>query len=288
MEVSHIRGPADGTLDCTAELLGNLLSESEDPDGTALSEAVRAKLGITEPLTKPAMASPSPPLTSLADDLKRSRVSRLLPKVTCPSPFHPRAPTFPIAELQDVPVTEAENKELTALAPLAGRLRPPSDPTSGGGKSGKPISQANIQLELPEFDPKNLPEWAKEFAEFLLLTGQSHVDVATKCTLLKRSCKKKLLQKHVKQIVKTCSTWVEVLQRLEKTFPVCETDLLSGCRDPTHSRNLERAAGPKEQALVAEPPTLHRESGRATKPNQDIIYPISAACTKKHPQDHSS
>ena len=49
-----------------------------------------------------------------------------------------------------------------------------------GGKSGRPIAQANIQLELPEFDPKNLPEWADEFAEFLLLTGQSHVDVATK------------------------------------------------------------------------------------------------------------
>ena len=90
---------------------------------------------------------------------------------------------------------------------------------------GRPIAQANIQLELPEFDPKNLPEWAEEFAEFLLLTGQSHVDVATKCSLLKRSCKKVFLQKQVKQIVKTCSSWAEGFQRLEKTFPVYETDL---------------------------------------------------------------
>ena len=29
----------------------------------------------------------------------------------------------------------------------------------------------------------------------------------------------------MKQILKTCSTWAEVLQRLEKTFPVYETDL---------------------------------------------------------------
>ena len=78
---------------------------------------------------------------------------------------------------------------------------------------------------MPEFDPKNLPEWAEEFAEFLLLTGQSHPDVATKCSLLKRSCKKKYLPKEVKQIVKTCSTWAEVLQKLEKRFPVYETDL---------------------------------------------------------------
>ena len=43
--------------------------------------------------------------------------------------------------------------------------------------------------------------------------------------MLPASCKKKILQKQVKQIVKTCSTWAEVLQRLKKTFPVYETDL---------------------------------------------------------------
>ena len=215
--------PTHGALDCTAEPLAKLLSGSEDPDVTALSEAVKAKLGITEPLPKPALLSPSPGLSTLADDLKRSRVSRLLPKVTCPSPFHPRARTVPVAELQDVPVTETEKRGLSALAPLAGVS--PSSLTPGGGKTGRPIAQANIQLELPEFDPKNLPKWAEEFAEFLLLTGQSQVDVATKCSLLKRSCKTKFLQKQVKQIVKTCSTWAEVLQRLEKTFPVYETDL---------------------------------------------------------------
>ena len=225
VEDSHLPGPTYRALNRTAELLAKLLSGSEDPDVTALSEAVRAKLGITEPLPKPALASPSPGLSTLADDLKPSRVSVLLPKVRCPSPFHPRARTVPIAELRGVPVTENEKKGQTALAPLAGRAFPRSDLTSGGGKSAKPIAQANIKLELPEFDPKNLPEWAEEFAEFLLLTSQSHVEVATKCSLLKRSCKKKFLQKQVKQIVNTCSTWVEVLQRLDKTFPVYETDL---------------------------------------------------------------
>ena len=77
-------------------------------------------------------------------------------------------------------MTEPEKRELTALAPLAGKLPPPSDPTSGGGTSGKPIAQANIQLELPEFDPKHLPERAVEFAAFLLATGQSHREVTTK------------------------------------------------------------------------------------------------------------
>ena len=217
--------PTHGALDRTAQLLAKLLSGSEDPDVTALSQAVKAKVGITEPLPKPALLSPSPGWSTSADDLKRSRVSRLLPKVTCPSPFHPRARTVPIAELQDMPVTETEKRGLSVLAPLAGVSPSPSGLTPGAGKMGRPIAQANIQLEQPVFDPKILPEWAEEFAEFLLLTGQSHVDVATKCSLLKRSCKNKFLQKQMKQIVKTCSTWAEVLQRLEKTFPVYETDL---------------------------------------------------------------
>ena len=66
-------------------------------------------------------------------------------------------------------MTETEKEGLTALAPLAGVPPPPSGLTPGGGKSGKPIAQANIQLELPEFDPKNLPEWAEEFAGFFCL-----------------------------------------------------------------------------------------------------------------------
>ena len=223
VERQHHPRPTYGALDHTAKLLAKLLSGSEDPDVTALSEAIKAKLGIAEPSSKPELSSPSPGLSTLADDLKRSRVSRLLRKVTCPSPFQPRARTVPIAELQDVPVTETEKRGLSALAPLA-RVSP-SGLTPGGGKRGRPIAQANIQPELPELDPKSLPEWAEEFAEFLLLTGLSHVDVATKCSLLKRSCKKNFLEEKVKQIVKNCPPWAEVLQRLEKTFPVYDTDL---------------------------------------------------------------
>ena len=127
----HLSEPTYGALDRTAQLLANLLSGSEDPDVTALSEAVKAKLGISEPLSQPALAPPSPGLSTLAEDLKRSRVSRLLPKPTCPSPFHPRARTVPIAELQDVPMTETEKRKLSALAPLAGAPPPPSGLTPG-------------------------------------------------------------------------------------------------------------------------------------------------------------
>ena len=64
-------------------------------------------------------------------------------------------------------MTQTEKTGLSAVAPLAGVPSPPSGLTPGGGKSGRLIAQANIQLELPECDPKNLPELAEEFAEFL-------------------------------------------------------------------------------------------------------------------------
>ena len=134
VEEHHPR-PTYGALDQTAELLAKFLSGSEDPDVTALSEAIKAKLGIAEPLPKPEFLSLSPGLSTLAEDLKRSRVSRLLPKVTCPSPFHPRARTVPMADLQDVPVTESERRGLSALAPLAGVS--PTGLTPGGGKTGR-------------------------------------------------------------------------------------------------------------------------------------------------------
>ena len=120
VEQSHSPMTTYGALDRTAELLAKLLFGSEDLDVTALSEAAKAKLGITEPLPKPALASPSPGLGTLVEDLKQSRVSTLAPKVTCPSPFHPRARTLPITELQDVPVAKTQKRGLTAVAPLAG------------------------------------------------------------------------------------------------------------------------------------------------------------------------
>ena len=47
--------PTHGALHHTAECLAKLLSGSEDPDVKALSDAVKSKLGITEPLPKQAL-----------------------------------------------------------------------------------------------------------------------------------------------------------------------------------------------------------------------------------------
>ena len=107
----------------------------------------------------------------------------------------------------------------------------PSPPSGGTGdprllgRGRKAIASANLQIELPEFDPKNLPEWAEEFSEFLLLIGQQHAYVRTKCTLIKKWCKKKYLQRQVKTAIRKSSKWGYFLKRLEQMYPVYETDL---------------------------------------------------------------
>ena len=158
----HLPEPTHGALDCTGELLAKLLPGSEDLDVTALSEAVNAKLGITEPLPQPALASPSPGLSALAEDLKRSRVSRLLPEVTCPSPFHPRARTVPIAELQDMPVTETEKRGLSALPRLAGVPPPPFRPNPRGWDEWQTYCSGKHPAGIAGVRPENSAQMGRQ------------------------------------------------------------------------------------------------------------------------------
>ena len=82
---------------------------------------------------------------------------------------------------------------------------------------------AHLQIELPEFDLKILPEWP-EFSKFLLLMGHHHANVRTKCTFIKKSCKNKPLHRQVKTALRKSSNGRNVLNRLEQVYPVYETD----------------------------------------------------------------
>ena len=77
----------------------------------------------------------------------------------------------------------------------------------------------------PSSIPKTCPGGLRSFSEFLLLTGQQHADVWTKCTLIKKSCKKKFLRRQVKTAIRTSSNWGHLLKRLEQMYPIYQTDL---------------------------------------------------------------
>ena len=224
---SRMAAPKLG-LDETMELLSRVLGAwDEDPDLSSLSAALKAKLGLSELKKPPSTMSPGVELLTRGVESCRGICST--PLDTCPSPFHPRVRTVPVCTIGVCTEAEMEGYGLAALAPLATVY--PSTPSGGKSDTGVPIrgtkgiATANLQIELPEFDPKNLPEWAEEFSEFLLLTGQQHADVRTKCTLIKKSCKKRFLQRQVKTAIRKSSSWGDLLKRLEQMYPVYETDL---------------------------------------------------------------
>ena len=162
-------------------------------------------------------------------DVKSCRGIHSYPMDTCSSPFYPCVRTVPVRSVGDTTEAEMKGYGLAALAPLATVYpSPPSGGTGGPGvpdRGAKAFATANLQIKLPEFDPKNLPEWAEKFSEFLLLTGQQHADVRTKCTLIRKSCKNQFLQQQVKTAIRNSSTWGDLLKRLEQMYPVYETDL---------------------------------------------------------------
>ena len=193
----------------TMELLSRVLGAGdEDPDLSALSAALKTKLGISDLKKPPPTMSPGVQL--LTRDVKSCRGICSSPMDTCPCPFHPRVRTVPVCSVGDTTEAEMKGYGVSALGPLA--TVPPSPLSGGTGDTGVPergtkaTPTANLQIELSKVDSKNLPEWAEEFSEYSLLTGQQHADVRTKCTLIKRSCKKNFLQRQVKTAIrKSCN-----------------------------------------------------------------------------------
>ena len=181
------------------ELLTRALGASEEePDLSALSATLKTIAGLSD--LKKHSPTMSPDVELLARDVKSCRGIRGFPMDTRPSPFYPRVRTVPVCNVGDTSKAELKSYGLAALAPWAiTHPLPPPDgrPGIGGlGRETKAIATASNQMKLPVSDPKNLSERVEGFFEILLLTlvtSQQHADVKTKCTLIKKSWKKKFL-----------------------------------------------------------------------------------------------
>ena len=256
-------------LDDTMELLSRVLGAGDEgSDLTALSAALKTKLGLSN-LKKPAPTR-SPGVELLTRDVKTCRGIRSSPMDTCPSPFHPPVRTVPVCSIDDTTEAEMKGYGLAAMAPLATVYRSP--PSHGAGDPGVPgrgtkaIATANLQIELPEFDTKNLPEWGEEFSEFWLLTGQQHADVRTKCTFIKKSCKKKCLQRQVKTVIRNSSNRGDLLKRLGQMHPVYGTDLsvgteIEGPGPHTPNHHSARSPRPKPEGPARDNPIAGPRTG---------------------------
>ena len=98
---SRMAAPKLG-LDETMELLSRVLGAGdEDPDLSALSAALKAKLGLPELKKPPSTMSPGVEL--LTRGVKSCRGIRSTPLDTCPSPFHPLVRTVPVCTIDTFP-----------------------------------------------------------------------------------------------------------------------------------------------------------------------------------------
>ena len=119
----------------TMELLSWVFHAGDEaPDLTALSAALKTKLGLSD-LKKPPRTMSSG-VQLLTRDLKTYRGIYSSPMDTCPSPLHPRGRAVPVCSAGDTTEAEMKGYGLSALAPLA-TVHP--SPLSGGtGDTGVP------------------------------------------------------------------------------------------------------------------------------------------------------
>ena len=85
--------------------------------------------------------------------------------------------------------------------------------------------RTSLRRTFSSNSPSAIPKTALKGSELLFLTCQQPADVRTKCMLIKRSCKKKFLQRQVKTAVRKSSNWGDFLEGPEQMYPVYETDL---------------------------------------------------------------
>ena len=105
-------------LDETMELLSRVLGAGgEDPDLSALSAALKTKLGLSDLKKPPPTMSPGVELPTR--DVKSGRGIRSPPMDTCTSPFHPRVRTVPVCSVGNTTEAEMKSYGLGALSPLA-------------------------------------------------------------------------------------------------------------------------------------------------------------------------
>ena len=156
----------------------------------------------------------------LTMDVKSCGGIRSTPMDTSASPFHPRVRTVGVCSVGATTEAQMKSYGLAAVAPLA------------TARQVTRVYQVGERRPSPQrtFKSNSLPEWTEEFSEFVLLTVQQHADVRTKCTLIKKSCKKKFLQGQVKTAIKKSSKWGDFQQRQEQMYPVYDKDLSVGTK----------------------------------------------------------
>ena len=87
------------------------------------------------------------------------------------------------------------------------------------------VSTAKMETPMPVFTGRNIVFWAKDFARFLRLTGQTKASDMIKSDLVVTGCKTDWLRELLEDLLSESNTFVEILAKIAETFPVFETDM---------------------------------------------------------------
>ena len=92
-------------------------------------------------------------------------------------------------------------------------------------KERKGVATAKIETSLLVFTGRNIVFWAKDFARFLRLTGQTKASDMIKADLVVTECRTDWLRELLEDLLSQSNTFVEFLAEIGETFPVFETDM---------------------------------------------------------------
>ena len=132
---------------------------------------------------------------------------------------------------KSVPIKTLQEAHLHGLRILACLVVPTeletedSEEEAERRRERKGVATAKIETPLPVFTGRNIVFWAKDFARFLTLTGQTKASDMIKADLVVTGCKTDWLRELLEDLLSESNTFVEFLSRIEQTFPVLETDM---------------------------------------------------------------
>ena len=92
-------------------------------------------------------------------------------------------------------------------------------------KERKDVDKARIETPLPVFTRRNIVYWAKDFARFLRLTGQTKASDMINADLVATRCKTDWSRELLEYPLCESNNFVEFLAKIEETFPVFQIDM---------------------------------------------------------------
>ena len=82
-----------------------------------------------------------------------------------------------------------------------------------------------LKMEIPPFDGRNVEKYAEKFGRYLVLTGKAKAKDRVKANLIVQGIKDPELQERVSKLLKTATSFEDLLKKLPVLYPTLETDL---------------------------------------------------------------